>query len=522
LRILILGSDNLAAPFRNLGCQVWTMGPEPDRDFITKDPDPDWAMIQKDLNNKGVNPDALLVTDDLGSRKLPTGLWSAPLVTAFYGIDSPINSFWQPFYAQLFDLAFLDQLPQAGELSRVHGQAYWLPVGIDPDFYLGEKSGAEEPGICFVGVVEPSVRPKRSALLELAARLAPLKVLGGRKGAWFPTEEAARLYRRHQIVLNENLFSGVTTRPLEVMASGGFLLTEAAPGSMDVFFKDGEHLAYFRPDNFQEQVRRYLPDRELRKNIAARGRELVLDCHTLTNRASEILTRLRELIRQKNAEPSRTQNARALYAEGQALLMAGLRWPAQNGPKRVLRGAGRLNAAWEYGEESVEAFRASGMAGVALGRWSQALTCLARAYEAGGPIDGLCLGLALAESGQEEKAREILKGISPAQTGLRAGVGAPQFHLAAARLLREQGVSLSPGFSRIKLSPVFWTALEHAMEAARLRPTWSEPWEMMGDLLWENNAPNEAHDFFQKALFLSTDQNLAGKAARTAREGYIQ
>jgi hypothetical protein len=60
------------------------------------------------------------------------------------------------------------------------------------------------------------------------------------------------------------------------------------------------------------------------------------------------------------------------------------------------------------------------------------------------------------------------------------------------------------------------------MEDARLRPTWSEPWEMMGDLLWENNAPNEAHDFFQKALFLSTDQNLAGKAARTAREGYIQ
>ncbi|WP_197282076.1 glycosyltransferase [Dethiosulfatarculus sandiegensis] len=522
MRILIMGSDNLAVPLRNLGCRVWTMGPEPDRDLLMRDPDPDWAMIQKALKSKGITPDALLVTDDLGSRKLPTGLWSAPLVTAFYGIDSPINGFWQPFYARLFDLAFLDQLPQARELGRVHGQAHWLPVGINPDFYLGEETGPEEPGICFVGVVEPSVRPKRSALLDLAARLAPLKVLGGRKGAWFPTEEAARLYRRYQIVLNENLFQGVTTRPLEVMASGGFLLTEAAPGSMDLYFEDGCHLAYFKPDTFQEQVRRYLPDRELRQKIAVQGRELVLDCHTLTKRASEILTRLEALVQQKNGQQARTKNARALCAEGQALLMAGLRWPALNGPKRVLRGAGRLNAAWEYGEESVEAFRASGLAAVALGRWNQALTCLARAYEAGSAIDGLCLGLALAESGQEEKAREILKGISPAQAGLRAGVGTPQFHLAAARLLKDQGLSLSPGFGRGKLSPVFWTALEHAMEAARLRPTWFEPWEMMGDLLWENNAPNEAHGFFQKALFLSTDQNLAGKAARTAREGYIQ
>ena len=173
MRILLLGSFDFADHLGALGHEVFTCGPDSAANLCLMDQDPDWRTIEKLAKKQGLSFEAVLVCDNVGSRCLPTGIAHCPAVTAFYGIDAPLNEFWQRPYARLFDVAFLDQPEQAQALAEIHGNAHWLPLGIDPEKYAGPAPQTVKPGVAFVGVVNPAVRPKRSALLERISHIAP-------------------------------------------------------------------------------------------------------------------------------------------------------------------------------------------------------------------------------------------------------------------------------------------------------------------------------------------------------------
>lgn len=514
MRLVILGSDTFAAPLRGLGHEVMTCGPQ--GDLVSADPDPEWALLAKFLAQKGFKADAIIVTDNVGSRQLPTGIHESPLVTAFYGVDSPLNRFWQEPYALNFDLAFLDQTEEAERLAKLHTNAFWLPVGIEPSLYEVSPPACETPGVCFVGVVDENVRPKRSALLTRIAKHAPLAVRGGRKDAWFSTQEAAKLYASHQITLNENLFPGVTTRPLEVMASGGCLLTEAAPGSMDRYFDDLEHLSYFEPNDVEDRLEQLLKDEGLRSKLRRQGREIVLHNHTLSHRAQEIVNHIQLIM--TGAEPrSRATGGDALRLEGEALLMAGLRWPNKTGQRRVMRGAARLRAAAADGAEPLGAFRAAGLAELSLGRASEAIKHLRRAASLGGARETLALALAALQAGRRSEYAQLSQSI-----GIKGYPGEYGFHLDAARMLEREQMPASIGFNRLALHPALWTSLEHLLEATRCEPGDSLAWESLGDLLMSQNAPNQAAQAYERAWQLAQTSGLAAKGHEAAQRGYMQ
>lgn len=514
MRLVILGSDTFAEPLRGLGHEVLACGPN--GDLVAADPDLEWALLERLLQKKGFAPDALLMTDNVGSRQLPTGLYDAPLITAFYGVDSPLNRFWQEPYAQLFDLAFLDQPEEAARLAKLHSSAHWLPVGIDPGLYEVKPCSSEIPGVCFVGVVDKDVRPKRSALLAKLSKHTHLVVRGGRKQAWFSTQEAAKLYASHQVTLNENLFPGVTTRPLEVMASGGCLFTEAAPGSMDRFFQDQVHLSYFEPDDVGEKLEQLLKDSRFRIKLRRQGRDIVLQNHTLAKRAQVLVDHIEELL--SGAKPKdRAAGGEALRLEGESLLMAGLRWPDKAGKRRVLRGAARLRAAAADGAEPLGAARAAGLAELSLGRSKEALNHLRRAGDLGGPGDKLAWALAALESGNSRECYQALKRI-----GINSRPGDYAFHLEAARLLERESLPVSFGFNRRALHPALWTSLEHLVEVSRREPRQPLVWERLGDLLISQGAPNQAVQAYDRAWELVQHDDLAAKRHEAARRGYIQ
>lgn len=517
MRILILGSDNFAEPLRALGCEAWTCAPEAGADLTLAALDPDWRQISELAYKNGFIPDAILVTDHIGGRRLPTGLWNAPAVTVFYGLDAPLNRFWQTPYARLFDLALLDQPQEARELTALHAGAHWLPVGVNPALYQGNGGAPPKAGACFVGVLDPVVRPKRSALLARAERICPLTVRGGRRDGWFPTERAAELYRSHQVVLNENLFPGLTTRPLEVMASGGCLLSEAAPGAMDRFFTDGEHLVYFDHHDFDQKLEALLKDAPLRRRLAQRGRELVRAQHGLKERAREIVKLIEDMSATPPAQRPRAAGGDALRLEGQALLMAGLRWPEKGGRLRVMRAAPRLEAAAVDGADPLPAARWAGLAGLVAGRERSALGRLARAADAGDPRDRLNWALAAFLAGQAEEADRVIAGLP----GLEGRPGQARFHLAASRLLADQGRALGVGFNRRGLHPCFWTALEHLLHAVALEPKAAPAWEFMGDILLAGGAPNQARDAYGRARSLADGPELQRKCAEAAQRGYL-
>lgn len=517
MHVLCLGSDNLAAALRAEGCRVTVCGPQPEAGLAWSTPDPDWRDLETAAQAKGLIFDAILVTDHIGRRQLPTGLWAAGPVTAFYALDAPLNHFWHSAYAGLFDLALFDQPAEAAAMARLGGASHWLPVAVTPELYESDAAPQSRSGACFVGVVDAAVRPKRSALLAKISKLTGLAVRGGRQGQWFATADAARLYREHQIVINENLFAGFTTRPLEVMAAGGCLFSESAPGSMDRHFLDREHLAYFGPHDMEQKLELLLGDEGLRRRMAERGRDAVRAGHTFRHRAGQLIAWLQDMAGRPPSARPRARGGEALRREGEALLLAGLRWSGQSGETRLGRALGRLAAAAADGADPLAASRAYGRAACVVGQAQPALAHLGRAAEAGDETDGLAWGLAAWQLDRPDLARQAL-GALPGVRGLPGEAG---FHLDAADLLQRGGVDLCPGFNRHGLAPVWWTALEHLLEASRLRPDDPQTWERLGDLLLAQSAPNQAHDCYLRARALSPSPELTRKLGQAARQGYL-
>ncbi len=517
--IVLLGSDNLAQGLRELGQDVLLCSADPEADIVSSGGDPEWATLNKTLQRKGITPRAILVSDQIGGRTLPTGLWGAAVPTIFYGVDAPLNQFWHTSYAQLFDIACLDQLTQAHDLSKLHPCCQWLPVAIDPHFYQDGTKIGQHSGACFVGVVDDKLRPKRSAVLTKISGITSLTIKGGRGAGWFGTSQAVELYQSYQITVNENLFAGVTTRPLEVMAAGGCLLSEAAPGQMDKFFAHREHLCYYTPATLSDTLAELLADSTLRTRLRVAGRQAVLNGHTFRHRSRQLLSWL-------SGHKKQSQNPiKALANEAEALLMAGMRWREQDA-RRLLRARGRLRVA----AASIPSFKVYWLLGLnegCLGQMPLAAAAFNRAAEqAQTPQEkGLAIlaqGLALYDSQQNSKAKSLLR----RQLNIAHEPGQPQFHMAAAQILLTADMGLCPGFSRSSLWMGAWTALEHLLLAVKLSggspALKADALFTLGELLLANKAPNQAYECLSMCKELGCNApGLEQKLHAAAEAGYL-
>ncbi|HQL61553.1 MAG TPA: glycosyltransferase [bacterium] len=111
------------------------------------------------------------------------------------------------------------------------------------------------------------------------------------RGTYYPTETAA-IYASSEI--NINLFHlqcerSLILRVYDVMACGGFLLSEYTPAFEDSF-RVGEELDVFRtPGELKEKVEFYLAHPERRREIARCGQRAVLTGHTYAHRLRRVV-----------------------------------------------------------------------------------------------------------------------------------------------------------------------------------------------------------------------------------------
>ncbi len=105
--------------------------------------------------------------------------------------------------------------------------------------------------------------------------------------------DLARLYRTSAIninILDAMMVDSINLRSFDVMASGGFLLSEYRP-AYERIFRIGEELDCFRtPEELSEKIGYYLDHAELRREIAERGRRRVLEEHTVSHRMEQLLS----------------------------------------------------------------------------------------------------------------------------------------------------------------------------------------------------------------------------------------
>ncbi|MFH1140042.1 MAG: glycosyltransferase [Pseudomonadota bacterium] len=481
MTFLLLGSGYFQKALADLGHDVAWAGTDPGCDPRLEEKDLDIPRIIAKLGRK---IQAVILTDDLGRRVFPSGLERTQGLKVYYGVDGPLNFFWQRHFASLFDLVALDQKSTA---EMVPG-AFWLPVGVETGLYQGPP---EEPvhDIGFVGVVDPRVRPRRSNIISLLSRHFEVKTAGGRQNGWTPPREAARLYRRSRMALNENLFPGFTTRLLEGPAAGALVFTEGdSPGLAD-FFVPNEDLAVYGPEDILETARAFLSDHGRRKRVAARGREKVMAGHDVKNRARTLL----DLI--AAARPGTGLADPGPFSDklGQALLLAGLRWPGQDGGRKLSRAETLLTRADRLDAADRETMFSLGALALIKGDAAAARSRLRRAADQGSIRAQVALGFLDGPEDLKTAART---------TDLEAGPGtasAADLHFQAGLILEKAGHDLTPGFSRQGLAPVMWDALEHYLAAIRLTPDRVEPLVRLGELLARRGACCEARPFLEQA-----------------------
>ncbi|MDR1041187.1 MAG: glycosyltransferase [Deltaproteobacteria bacterium] len=508
--ILCLGSEYFHEAFQRLGHTV--MAP----------PHKEGYPVDALFNNLRDRPDLIVYTDHLGIHGWPEGiadLHGVPRV--YYAVDTPINLWWQKHFAKLFDCVFADQKPCAEELSHSGLRAHWLPVGVDAKSYL--PAAGEDQGkiydFGFVGVMDEARRPKRARLMNLISQRYTVKTAGARGDGWIGPGESGQLYRQSKLALNENLFPGVTMRMLEAMASGAVLFTEKAGGDLGELFAPGEDFAWFEPQELLDAADLWLGDERLRKRTAKRASEKVQASHDIVNRAESFLNSI------QGVNPGAALSGKAAAdAEGRFLFLTAMRWPREDGQKRIVRAEKLFKDADSRGQLSPEGLFMLGHIERLKKRPEEAKGHLTRAWEAG-EIRGalgmgiLCLTLQDTSAASEWLGRFTGRGDFPSLT--LGSLSFPAVKLIAARLL-EAGEDVCPGFSRGQHDPAVWTAFEYYLSAFQADPSDLETARALCGILLNRGAAAEALEFAQKAMeHHPSDEVLGAVFAEAGRATYL-
>lgn len=137
------------------------------------------------------------------------------------------------------------------------------------------------------------------------------------RGAVVSNRELAAYYSAADIVLNDHWLESaeagmINNRLYDALAAGAFVISDRIAGLDEEF--DGAVVTYADPADLALIVERYLADPAARRSLAERGRRAVLERHTISLRADELLEVLLPLVpasdhrrrRETPAEPAAT------------------------------------------------------------------------------------------------------------------------------------------------------------------------------------------------------------------------
>ena len=91
----------------------------------------------------------------------------------------------------------------------------------------------------------------------------------------------------------KSIQSGIPLRGMDIMGSGGFLLTNYQNDFLDFFISDEDFVFYENSEDFLSKIRYYLQHDTERRQIAANGFGKIKDMHTFSHRVHTILNILK-------------------------------------------------------------------------------------------------------------------------------------------------------------------------------------------------------------------------------------
>ncbi len=225
-------------------------------------------------------PDLYIWVESVGGHE-PRNLAALRCPKVCCLIDSHLNLEHHLAWCQQFDYVFTAQREYVPALRQVNRNAYWLPLGCDPDVH-GGKSKQKQYDIGFVGAL--AFNPRRQQLLD---KLGAEVNLYRTRCFW---HEMAEVFAASKIVFNTFARNDLNMRFFEALCSGSMLLSDMASGSgQSDLFRDGEEYVCYHDTTLIETAKFYLDNDELREQIAARGCRIVHNAHTYLHRMQDLL-----------------------------------------------------------------------------------------------------------------------------------------------------------------------------------------------------------------------------------------
>ncbi len=229
---------------------------------------------------------------------------------ACYFIDSHLSNLaWHLEWGKKFDFVFVAQREYVEQFRSMGMNAHWLPLGCDPEVH-GKQLVPKVHDVAFVG--STLFNPRRTVLLDsLEAAAVPFH---RERSYW---TEMAHTFSASKVIFNCAVKRDLNMRVFEALCTGSLLLTDMTPGSGQAeLFRDGEDLALYRCDEeLPDMARFYLENDDLREQIAARGRQVVLNAHTYHHRVADMLAVIRgEKSTTCSAEELRAHSTKGLDA----------------------------------------------------------------------------------------------------------------------------------------------------------------------------------------------------------------
>jgi GT2 family glycosyltransferase/2-polyprenyl-3-methyl-5-hydroxy-6-metoxy-1,4-benzoquinol methylase len=222
--------------------------------------------------------DLYLCIDDGLRHRLPSELRPS----AWWVIDTHLDTAWAEEKGRDFDWLFAAQRDGAEGLKQAGLPAHWLPLACDPEIHRPHPLG-KHWDFGFVG--KPTPGP-RGDLLTLLHRRFPNSFIGQ---AYF--EEYARVLAQSWLGFNRSVKNDVNMRVFETPACGTLLITNDLRdnGQEDLLTSDQHCVTYQSADELLDKLRFYLAHVEIGRRITIAGHDEVLARHTYRHRMQSLL-----------------------------------------------------------------------------------------------------------------------------------------------------------------------------------------------------------------------------------------
>lgn len=385
------------------------------------------------LSEHGFSPDILLHTETLGRKVILRGVENLPCQTAFWSVDTHVNSHWQAHYGALFDAVFTTQKHLAPLFSRDGGPAAcWLPwFGSVRPFRSFARRGT---AVGFVGRLGEG-RPVRSQFAAMLRSRFDARLAEGLSVAAMQD-----FYDDTRLAPNEALFGEINFRLFEAVSSGSLCFTPRATGLDDLFRHGREVVAYDNGFDLADRMRFYLDRPDQAESLARAGHAAVEAGHLAGHRAQALWAAMPRAPGRARGEAAAASYALALVG----LMEAGLFGHLAREAETVLAGAAHIPAA----------------AGGLLRLWRlfghvdriRTLCAALAAREIGDPLVAATASLAILSAGDFPLARTVVRLLArpldasaPGRNRRRVLAAPRDICLFAARLFRQAGRIMRPG-----------------------------------------------------------------------------